>query len=336
MTMLKRLSAIMLVGALGCLVASHTLLAQTGSTRPASQAGAAAKGPRPDQFKFPPLDFTPPKAAEFRTVLSNGLVVYIAEDHEIPWFEATLLSPVISAGGGGGMGRGRGAEAIASPQAGGGAGGAGRAFLEPLDKLGVEGLTGSIARSGGTTTMTGDEINERMDFLAGSVSATALSLHVRHVDEGLKIWLDLLTNPAFPEDRLQREKQGMLPGIRNRNRNISTVASRTFQRLVYGDASPIVAQPTEATINGIDPGRPGGLAQEVLGREQRHPRRHRRLQEGRDAPEAGGHLRQVAERRQGGAGVAEARSRRRSPASTWCSRRGPRRTRASSRSATSG
>ena len=90
-----------------------------------------------------------------------------------------------------------------------------------------------------------------MDFLAGTVSATSLSLHVRHVDEGLKIWLDLLNNPAFPEDRLQREKQGMLPGIRNRNRNISTVASRTFQRLVYGDASPIVAEPTEATINGI-------------------------------------------------------------------------------------
>lgn len=251
MTMLKRLSAIMLVGALGCLIASHALLAQTGSTRPASQAGAAAKGPRPDQFKFPPLDFTPPKAAEFRTVLSNGLVVYIAEDHEIPWFEATLLSPVISAGGGGGMGRGRGATMAEAAQAGGGAGGAGRAFLEPLDKLGVDGLTGSIARSGGTTTMTGDEINERMDFLAGSVSATSLSLHVRHVDEGLKIWLDLLTNPAFPEDRLQREKLGMLPGIRNRNRNISMVASRTFQRLVYGDASPIVAQPTEATINGI-------------------------------------------------------------------------------------
>ncbi|HSP89390.1 MAG TPA: pitrilysin family protein, partial [Vicinamibacterales bacterium] len=168
--------------------------------------------------------------------------------HEIPWFEATLLSPVISAGGGGGMGRGRGATMAEAAQAGGGAG---RAFLEPLDKLGVEGLTGSIARSGGTTTMTGDEINERMDFLAGSVSATALSLHVRHVDEGLQIWLDLLNNPVFPEDRLQREKLGMLPGIRNRNRNISMVASRTFQRLVYGDASPIVAQPTEATINGL-------------------------------------------------------------------------------------
>ena len=116
--MLKRLSAILLVGALGGLIASHALLAQTASTRPAAQAGQAAKGPRPDQFKYPPLDFKPPKAADFRTVLANGLVVYIAEDHEIPWFEATLLSPVISAGGGGGMGRGRGATRAEAPQAG--------------------------------------------------------------------------------------------------------------------------------------------------------------------------------------------------------------------------
>jgi len=251
MTMLKRLSAILLVGALGGLIASHSLLAQTASTWPAAQAGQAAKGPRPDRFKYPPLDFKPPKAADFRTVLANGLVVYIAEDHQIPWFEATLLSPVISGGGGMMGGRGRGASPGDWPQAGGAGGGGGRSFLEPMDKLGVEGLTGSIVRSGGTTTMTADQINERMDFLAGNVSATSLSLHIRHVDEGLKIWLDLLNNPAFPEDRLQREKQGMLPGIRNRNRNISNVASRTFRRLVYGDTSPIVAEPTEATINGI-------------------------------------------------------------------------------------
>lgn len=251
MTMLKRCSAIVLVGALGCLVASHALLAQSATTKPAAQAGAAAKGPRPDQFKYPPLDFTPPKAADFRAVLSNGLVVYIAEDHEIPWFEASILSPVMSGGGGGGMGRGGRAGMSGAPQAGGAGGGGGRSFLEPLDKLGVDGLTGSIVRSGGTTTMTGDQINERMDFLAGSVTATSLSLHIRHVDEGLKIWMDLLNNPAFPEDRLQREKQAMLPGIRNRNRNISQVASRTFQRLVYGDGSPIVANPTDATVNGI-------------------------------------------------------------------------------------
>jgi predicted Zn-dependent peptidase len=238
--MLKRLSTMVLIGAVGCLVASAAVLAQA----------PAVKGPRPDQFTYPPLNFKAPKASEFRTTLSNGLVVYIAEDHEIPWVEAALLSPVISGGAGGGGFRGR-VTGLDAPQRPGGGGGGSRSFLEPPDKLGVQNLTGTVARTGGTATMTGEQINERMDFLAGTVTATSLSIHVRHIDEGLKVWMDLLTNPSFPDDRLRREKESILVGIRNRNRNIGSVATRTFQRLVYGDESPIVAEPTEAITNGI-------------------------------------------------------------------------------------
>jgi len=186
----------------------------------ASAYGQAPQGPRPENIKYPPLDFKPPKPAEFRSVLSNGLIVYIAEDHEIPWFEASLFMRT-------------------GP------------FLEPPDKLGVEDMTPNIMREGGTTAMNGEDITERMDFLAGNVSATRLSLHMRHMDEGLKIWLDILNNPAFPEDKIRRARETQLVGIRNRNKNISQVAGRTFARLVYGENSPMAAEPTEATMNGI-------------------------------------------------------------------------------------
>ncbi len=254
--MLKRLSAsLMIFGMVAA--AAFTLHAQAVKTQaPAAKAVQAApapvaqQGPRPEQFKFPPLDFKPPKAAEFRTTLSNGLVVYIAEDHEIPWFEAALLTPV--AGGGGGGGRGRGVEdGYELPQGPGGGGGGSRSFLEPKDKLGIQNITGAVMRSGGTTSMTPEQINERMEFLAGSVSPTSLSIHMRHVDEGLKIWLDILTNPAFPEDRIRRERDAMIMPLRNRNRNVTTVATRTFQELVYGADSPITAEPTQATISSI-------------------------------------------------------------------------------------
>ena len=150
----------------------------------AAPAAAPAQGPRPEQFlgKFPPLNFKPPKPADFRTTLSNGLVVYIAEDHEIPWFEATLLTPVAGGGGGGGRGRGMDYGAVSYPQRGGGGGGGARSFLEPKDKLGLQAICGSVMRSGGTTTMTADQINERMEFLAGSVSPTSASIHMRYVD----------------------------------------------------------------------------------------------------------------------------------------------------------
>ena len=225
------------------------------AARPAGPAAAkpAVQGPRAEDFlgKFPPLDFKPPKAADFRTTLSNGLVVYIAEDHEIPWFEASLLTPVAGGGGGGGRGRGMGDDEVYFPQGRGGGGGGARSFLEPKDKLGIQKLCGSIMRSGGTTTMTADQINERMEFLAGSVSPTSLSVHMRHVDEGLKIWLDILTNPAFPEDRIQREKIAMAAPLRNRNRNLTGVASTTWEKLIYGEDSPITWETTEQTINAV-------------------------------------------------------------------------------------
>ena len=102
------------------------------------------EGPRPDQLIYEPLVFNPPKADDFRTTLSNGLVVYIAEDHEIPWFEASLM---IKSG----------------------------PFLEPENKIGLADMTSKIMREGGSKSMDGEAINERMDYLAGSVSATALS-----------------------------------------------------------------------------------------------------------------------------------------------------------------
>ena len=93
--MSKRMIPVLLVGA-ALLVASVPALAQAPAAQapakaaakaPAPKAAAPAiaqKGPRPEQFKYEPLAFKPPKAAEFRTTLSNGMVVYIAEDHEIP------------------------------------------------------------------------------------------------------------------------------------------------------------------------------------------------------------------------------------------------------------
>ena len=138
------------------------------------------------------------------------------------------------AGGGGGGGGRRGMEDLEEvffPQRpGGGGGGGARSFLEPKDKLGLQAICGSVMRSGGTTTMTADQINERMEFLAGSVSPTSASIHTRYVDEVLKIWLDILNNPAFPEDRIKREKDSMAAPLRNRNRNLTGVATTDVGR----------------------------------------------------------------------------------------------------------
>ncbi len=252
--MTRRTSALLLIPALLVLAVAFAagLQATKSDQAPAkgvqpptkgAQAPAGVqipKGPRPEQFKFPPLNFKVPKPADYRTTLSNGLVVYIAEDHEIPWFSGSLI---VKTG----------------------------PFLEPKEKIGLDAFTASIMRSGGSTTMTGEQITERMDFLGGSLGsaggfggrggrgggfggggdARSLSIHMRHLDEGLKIWLDVLSDPALPEDKLRREKELAMPAIRNRNRDISTVSSRVYEQLIYGKESPITAERSEAGINSI-------------------------------------------------------------------------------------
>jgi predicted Zn-dependent peptidase len=63
--------------------------------------------------------------------------------------------------------------------------------------------------------------------------------------------MDILTNPAFPEDKLRRERDQALVAIRNRNRNLSLVAMRTWTKLIYGEDSPVAAEATEAGTSGI-------------------------------------------------------------------------------------
>jgi len=247
--MRKRQFVSSLIPALLALVVAAVAIAQAPQSAQApakaaqaqapAKAAQAPKGPRPENLKYPPLSFKPPKAADYRQTLSNGLVVYIAEDHDIPWFNASLM---VRTG----------------------------PFLEPKDKLGTDAFTSAVMRSGGSKTMSGDEITERMDFLGGSLGggggamgrggrgggggggdARSLSIHMRHLDEGLKIWMDVLSNPAFPEDRLRREKEAALPAIRNRNRDVGTVAGRVYEQLIYGEGTPITAERTEAGVNSV-------------------------------------------------------------------------------------
>ena len=44
----------------------------------------------PSKVEYPALKYELPPAAQFRSVLSNGLVVYIAEDRMLPTFDLTV------------------------------------------------------------------------------------------------------------------------------------------------------------------------------------------------------------------------------------------------------
>ena len=180
-----------------------------------------------DQLTYPPLaEVQIPQPA--RIVLDNGLVVFFLEDHELPIMRASLRVRTGSR-------------------------------LEPADKVGLAALTGTVMRSGGTTTLTGDQLDDYLESKAasietgigiasGSASMTCLSEDFHKV---LPVFGEVVRRPLFAQDKLTIAKQRVIAGIVRQNDDPGEIASREFTKLVYGRDSPYARVETYATVNNI-------------------------------------------------------------------------------------
>lgn len=180
-----------------------------------------------DEIEYPELNsFEKPDVEFFE--LDNGIRFYLVEDDELPLIN---LRTLVRTGG----------------------------FLVPNEKAGLQSITGTVMRSGGTTSISGDELNElledraaRMETGIGLTSGSA-SMNVLKEDfeELLPVYLDLLQNPAFPEDRLDLAKTQQKTAISRRNDETLPIGVREFQKLIYGPES-VYARTTEyETIDNI-------------------------------------------------------------------------------------
>ena len=187
----------------------------------------SAQVSRPEDLKFPPLKFEPPNPANFRVVLANGLRAYIREEKALP---IVNLTAIIHTGG----------------------------LYVPKEKAGLDSLLSECLIKGGTRTRTGPEIEERIDFLGGTLSfnvgerTATLSLSVlsKDLDEGLEIFFDVLMNPEFREDSLKLAKGRLIEQMRTANDNPSQVLNREYQRVLYGE-HPLTYQATKATVENL-------------------------------------------------------------------------------------
>jgi zinc protease len=215
----RTFSALLL--ALALLAASPVaILAQT-----AQQPGIPA---RPEELKYTRLTYNPPKRASYRHVLSNGVVVYAVEDHDLPLVN---ISTLVRTG----------------------------SYLDPAGKEGLAALVGSQMRAGGTAKMTAEQFDEAADFLAaqissgvGSIQGNAnLNLLAKDVDKGLALYADMLRTPAFQEDRLKLAKSQILQALERRNDNTSAIEAREWNRLLYGAEHFSSKDLTKASIDSI-------------------------------------------------------------------------------------
>jgi predicted Zn-dependent peptidase len=111
---------------------------------------------------------------------------------------------------------------------------------------------------GGTKTKEGSVIEERINFLGGSLnfmagertSTLSLTLLSRDLDEGLGFFFDVLMNPEFREVPLNLAKARLIEQLRQANDQPSSVLSREYERVLYGD-HPLTWQPNKKNYEGI-------------------------------------------------------------------------------------
>jgi len=115
------------------------------------------------------------------------------------------------------------------------------AASDPKDKLGLARLMASLLDQG-TTTKSAQEVNDQIDFIGGSMSATAgtdltyanIVVMKDSFETGMRMLSDMARHPAFAQSELDRQRQQTLSSLQVSLEDPDYVANSVFDRLVYG------------------------------------------------------------------------------------------------------
>ncbi len=182
--------------------------------------------PDPRTLTYPALAISFPKPE--RVLLSNGLLVFLFEDHELPIIDAAID---FKAG----------------------------AIFDPPEKAGLASLAATLMRTGGSERATPDEIDDALEFMPAQVGLNAaddmlggsVSAVKDKFPEALRVFASLLRAPRFDPSRLEVERSRVLEEIRRRWDDPGDVAQLTFRRLVYGVSSPWARLPGVDSVGRI-------------------------------------------------------------------------------------
>lgn len=208
-------------------MARLALLAGVMAGTAAMAAGAVPA--RPEKIEFKALKFDAPRASDYRKVLpKSGVAVYLAPSNELPLVQITMVF--------------KGGE-----------------YLEPAEKTGLAEVTGAMIRRGGTATMKAQEVDEKFDFLAsqastssgGTTSTASLNSLKSNLSESFPLFIDMLKNPGFQEDKWEILKGEQMERMKQRNDDANTIAAREWPALVYGRDHFEAREPTKQSLEAI-------------------------------------------------------------------------------------
>lgn len=154
--------------------------------------------------------------------LENGLKVFVVENRKLPRVAISLVLD--------------------------------RDPLLEKDKAGMLGLFGEMLM-GGTSNRTKDELDEEVDFIGASLSASSTSLFASSLKKNqakiLELMTDVLYNPIFPEEELDKLKKQAISGLAASKDDPNSISGRLTSALNYGKDHPYGETETEATINAV-------------------------------------------------------------------------------------
>lgn len=203
------------VGLIVLLVAGTAWWAQhSHKNAPSQDAPMSEGGKLIAAFEYEPIDWQVPTLGTDveRYVAPNGMVVYLREDHKLPEFRIRAL---IRCG----------------------------SLYDSNDDAGLSGLVGTVLRSGGTKSMPADSLNATLEYIAASIEtgigsesgSASLYCLSKDIETGMKLFADVLRNPAFDEKKLDLAKEQIRKSIKGRNDRPASIVSREFSRQLFGD-----------------------------------------------------------------------------------------------------
>jgi len=188
---------------------------------------AASQTTNWQQIPIAPLPAFHPQQPK-RIELSNGMVIFLQEDHELPLID--------------GSARIRGGSRN-----------------EPAAKVGLVDIFGEVWRTGGTKAQTGDQLDDFLEVRAAKVEtgggpdSTSISMSCLKgdFDDVFKVWVDLLKNPEFRTDKIDLAQKQAEDAISRRNDETGSIARRESAKLAYGADNPYTREPEYSTIAAI-------------------------------------------------------------------------------------
>jgi zinc protease len=154
--------------------------------------------------------------------LSNGLKVFVVENHKVPKISFQLTLD--------------------------------RDPIREYDKAGNAQIAGELLRSG-TTNRDKAKLDEEVDFIGATLSTSSTGIYAsalsKHRNKVLELMSDVLLNPAFPQDELDKIKKQMISSLATEKDNPDAIARNLRVTVNYGKDHPYGEIVTEESVEKI-------------------------------------------------------------------------------------